>query len=291
MGSHLLQNGAFQNPMMTYRVSRHYLGKVKLVVFDWAGTVIDCGVFAPAKTFTEIFRQEGIDVTDDEARGPMGMHKRTHILRMTEMPSVNSRWKSLKGSSPTDADVDRMYEKFVPLQQTMLEKHSKLIPGTNETAAWLRENGIKVGSCTGFPAPILDKLRPLAAAQGFVPDSWVTADQVPEARPCPHMVWMNAVKLNCHPIEAIVKVDDTIDGIKEGISAGCWTVGVAKTSNYVACSEEELVTLPEEDLRKKLAKSYEILIQAGSHFVIDSVADLPAVIQDINGRLAKGEKP
>ena len=43
------------------------------------------------------------------------------------------------------------------------------------------------------------------------------------------MVWKNALELNCHPIEAVVKVDDTVDGIKEGIAAGCWTVGVAKT--------------------------------------------------------------
>lgn len=26
-----------------------------------------------------------------------------------------------------------------------------------------------------------------------------------------------------------VKVDDTVDGIREGLSAGCWTVGVTKT--------------------------------------------------------------
>ena len=36
-------------------------------------------------------------------------------------------------------------------------------------------------------------------------------------------------------MEAIVKVDDTVDGITEGISAGCWTVGVAKT---VSVSDE-----------------------------------------------------
>ena len=43
------------------------------------------------------------------------------------------------------------------------------------------------------------------------------------------MVWKNALELNCHPIEGVIKVDDTVDGIKEGISAGCWAVGVAKT--------------------------------------------------------------
>lgn len=42
-------------------------------------------------------------------------------------------------------------------------------------------------------------------------------------------VWLNAIRLDVNPIEAVVKVDDTVDGIKEGLTAGCWTVGVAKT--------------------------------------------------------------
>ena len=50
-----------------------------------------------------------------------------------------------------------------------------------------------------------------------------------QARPYPYMVWLNAMKLGISPIEAIVKVDDTVDGVREGLHAGCWTVGLAKT--------------------------------------------------------------
>ena len=49
------------------------------------------------------------------------------------------------------------------------------------------------------------------------------------------MVWLNAIKLDISPIEAIVKVDDTADGIREGLHAGCWTVGLAKTVR-ITCS-------------------------------------------------------
>lgn len=42
-------------------------------------------------------------------------------------------------------------------------------------------------------------------------------------------MWLNAIRLDVNPIEAVVKVDDTVDGIKEGLSAGCWTIGVALT--------------------------------------------------------------
>ncbi len=51
-------------------------------------------------------------------------------------------------------------------------------------------------------------LKEIAASQGFIPDVIVTADLVPQARPCPHMVWLNAIKLDVHPIEAIIKVGE-----------------------------------------------------------------------------------
>jgi len=88
-----------------------------------------------------------------------------------------------------------------------------------------------------------------------------------------------------------VKVDDTADGVKEGTSAGCWSVGLAKTGNYVALNEEEIAALSEEDYERKLARSYDILANAGAHYVIDTINDLPPVIEDINRRLANGEKP
>ena len=38
--------------------------------------MVDSGVFAPVLTFKKLFEAEGVPVTDDEVRGPMGVHKR-----------------------------------------------------------------------------------------------------------------------------------------------------------------------------------------------------------------------
>jgi len=274
-----------------YRMKRIYQGKVKAVIFDWAGTVVDTGVMAPALTFRAIFAEEGVEVTDDEARGPMGMHKRTHIERMLEMPSVRARWQANLGREPTVADVDRMYAKFVPKNIEALEQHVDVIQGVLETVAALRARGIKIGSSTGFVRPILDKLLPIAARLGYAPDVTVTADEVPDARPQPHMVWLNAIRLNVSPIEALVKVDDTVDGIREGLAAGCWTVGVVRTGNYVGASAAQLAELPADELARRLRRGYQLMTDCGSHYVIDSVADLLPVIDDIERRVHTGEKP
>ncbi|CAB3995326.1 Phosphonoacetaldehyde hydrolase [Paramuricea clavata] len=280
------------NPRTEYRNVRIYQGKIKAVVLDWAGTVVDCGVLSPAIVFRKVFELEGVPITNEEAREPMGMHKKVHIRTVTQMDSVRKRWKEKFGRSPNEEDVERIYENSVPIQLACLEEYSEMITGAVETVNLLqKEWGLKIGSTTGFTTPMLDILKKISAENGYIPDCYVAADQVPQARPYPYMVWMNAIQLDVNPISAIVKVDDTKDGIREGISAGCWSVGLARTGNYVALNENEIDELSEEEYELKIAKSYETLANAGAHYVIDSIAELPPVIEDINRRLAAGERP
>ena len=105
-----------------------------------------------------------------------------------------------------------------------------MIDGAVDTIKFLQqEMKLKVGSTTGFTKEMVDVLKEAAKQAGYVPDCIVSADQVPQARPFPYMVWMNCVKLDINPIQAVVKVDDTSDGVLEGITAGCWSVGLART--------------------------------------------------------------
>ena len=49
--------------------------KYEAVIFDWAGTTVDYGCFAPVQAFLDAFHEYGIDPTMEEVRGPMGMLK------------------------------------------------------------------------------------------------------------------------------------------------------------------------------------------------------------------------
>ena len=42
------------------------------VIFDWAGTTVDYGCFAPVQAFVEVFKHYGIEPTMEEVREPMG---------------------------------------------------------------------------------------------------------------------------------------------------------------------------------------------------------------------------
>lgn len=122
---------------------------------------------------------------------------------------------------------------------------------------------------------------------------YITGDQVLNgARPKPFMVYRNMDMLDVHPIQSVVKVDDTVSGVGEALEAGCWGVGVARYSNYMDIdSFEHEDKLSPEEIERRVEISRDLLRKTGAHYVVDSIADLPEVIADINKRLAAGEKP
>jgi len=269
-----------------------YTGNVKACVFDWAGTVCDAGVFAPVLTFQKLFEDEGVPITSQEVRAPMGVHKRLHIQRICQLPEVKRRWTEKRGTPPTDDDAERIYSKSLSATLDLLPSNSKMIRGVPETMNKLRkEYGVKIGSSTGYTSEIMAKLKPLAAAEGYTPDSYVTSDEVTSGRPGPAMIYLNMVRLDVFPSQAVVKVDDTTSGIVAGLHAGCWTVGIAKTGNYVGMTEDEMDKADKKELEAKVENARSILRQAGAHFVIDTTRDLPPVIEEINRRLSLGLKP
>jgi len=278
--------------MAEFRNVPVYRGGLKAAVFDWAGTVCDSGVFAPVLTFQQLFEEEGVPITAEEVREPMGVHKRLHIQRICDLPQVKARWTKAKGAPPSLEDAERIYSKSLTATLDLLPGNSKMIRGVPETIAKLRsEYGLKIGSSTGYTSEILQKLKPLAASAGYAPDSYVTSDEVVTGRPTPAMIYLNMVRLDVSPAMAVVKVDDTTSGIVAGLTAGCWTVGIAKTGNYVAMTEEDMDKADPKELKKKVENAKDILYKAGAHFVIETTRDLPEVVEEINRRMAMGLRP
>ena len=270
-----------------------YRGKVKGMVLDWSGTTADAYVLAPAVVFFEVFKKHGVEISMEEARGPMGLRKDLHIKALTKMPEICERWKQIKGKEPDQGDVDTLFEDFVPMQLDCLRKYTTLLPGVADVVQRLQNQGIKIGSTTGFVRSMVDILEEDAKKQGYVPDASVAGDEVEHgARPKPFMVYKNLDMMDVHPIQSVVKVDDTVSGVGEALEAGCWGVGVARYSNYMNVNSlEEADALSDHEIQVRLEKTREILRQSGAHYVIDSLADIEPVIEDINERLAEGEKP
>ncbi|TVR99364.1 MAG: phosphonoacetaldehyde hydrolase [Rhodospirillales bacterium] len=264
---------------------------VRAVIFDWAGTTVDYGSRAPMGVFVEVFARFGVDITVSEARGPMGLPKWDHIKALLQLPRVAAAWESAQGSPPDDAAVDRIYHVFVPANVEVAADYAQLIPGTAETVAQLRGRGLRIGSTTGYTRDIMDRILPVAEAQGFRPDNLVCAGDTPQGRPTPFMIYRTFLDLAVFPAWACVKVDDTEPGIAEGLSAGCWTVGVSLSGNGVGLSRQEVAALDPSDRQARNDAARQRLLATGAHAVIDTVADLIPCLEAIDRRLERDDRP
>ncbi len=276
---------------MNFSYRRTYRGPLEAVLLDWAGTTMDFGCVAPAVVFVEVFKRQGVPIDMAEARAPMGAHKRVHIQRITELDSVRARWQARHGRLPNEADVNRMFKEFVPLQLKCLSDYSELIPGTLEAVAELRKRGIKIGSTTGYMTEMMKINLRDAARQGYKPDSTVCASEVPAGRPYPYMCLQNVMNLGVTTVEACVKVDDTVPGVEEGLNAGMWTIGLAVSGNEVGLSLKEWKKLSKAEKEEKRARAHRRMAQAGAHYTVDTIAEMMPCIDDIEERIRRGERP
>ena len=166
--------------------------KIEAVIFDWAGTTVDYGCFAPVQAFLEVFREAGIEPEIDEVREPMGMLKREHIHTMLHMPRIRNLWREKYGREPEREDTDALYARFEPALLKILDRFSDLKPYVAETVSELRERNIRVGSTTGYTDIMMDRVVPRAAEQGYAPDCWYSPDSVGGmGRQYPYMIFRN----------------------------------------------------------------------------------------------------
>ena len=277
--------------MYEYGFRRRYRGTLKAVILDWAGTTVDYGCCAPAAAFIEVFKKQGVTITVEEARAPMGTYKKDHIRIITKMPEVAKRWKTVHDRLPGEEDVETMFREFIPLQVECITRHADLIPGCLDTIEILRARGLKIGSNTGYTREMLEVLSEAARKQGFDPESQVCASDVPKGRPAPWMSLENMRQLDVYPVETLVKIDDTVVGIEEGLNAGMWTIGIALSGNEMGMTEAEVAILPEEERSRRLEAAYDKLYRGGSHYVVDTIADILLCIEDMERKLSDGRKP
>jgi len=276
---------------MTFTYQRRYRGPIQAVLLDWAGTTMDYGCMAPAVVFVEVYKRRGVPITMEEARAPMGAHKRVHIQKISQLDAVRRRWQEAHGRPPSDEDVDRMFADFVPLQLARLSDYSDLIPGTLETVAAMRARGMKIGSTTGYLRDMMEINLRDAKRQGYEPDSTVCASDVPAGRPYPYMCLQNVINLQVSPVEACVKIDDTVPGVEEGLNAGMWTVGLALSGNEIGLPLDDVRAMDPQELEQRRQRAYTRMRQAGAHDVVDSIAEVMPCLDAIEERLARGERP
>ena len=268
-----------------------YTGPVQGVVLDWAGTTVDFGCMGPVEVFRESFHLFDIHISVAEVRQFMGLMKKDHIRQLCRLPEVSARWRNKFGQYPDEADVEALYAETEPMMVSAIGRYSDPIPGLLETVEELRKSGIRIGSSTGYTRPMMDILEPAARQKGYVPDAVVCSSDAPAGRPFPWMCFQNAIQLQIYPMEAMVKIGDTVRDIEEGLNAGMWTIGLTQSGNSLGLSQDEIDRIDPEILKSQLSEIETSMRKAGAHYVVDGIWACLPIIHDINRRLSRGKQP
>ncbi|MGM0828937.1 MAG: phosphonoacetaldehyde hydrolase [Bacillota bacterium] len=268
------------------------MNRIEAVIFDWAGTTVDYGCFAPVKVFMDIFQQAGIEVTMEEARAPMGMLKIDHIREMLSMPRISRLWEEEHGRPFGEEDVEALYSTFETALLTNLADYTDPIPHVIDTVETLRDMGLKIGSTTGYTGSMMEVVVPHAEKKGYRPDFYITADDTNSfGRPFPYMIFRNMEALQLTAPWKVVKVGDTASDMKEGVNAGVWTVGVIEGSSEMGLTLEEFEQLSEAEKDQVRAKAEQVFCKNGADFTIRTMKELPELIERINEKIEQGKRP
>ena len=246
---------------------------IEAFIFDWAGTMVDFGCCVPTRAMARAFEDAGIAVTERQIRQEMGKAKRAHIEAILAMPGVTEQW--------SDDDVTHLLDGME--RHTRSEAATSAVPieGALELVRFLTEKNIKIGTTTGYTKPIMDAVVPAAKKNGYAPSVMVCADDVPEGRPAPYMIWRALERLKVRTAPACVKVDDAPVGIRAGKNAGLVTIGLSASGNGVGLPRAEFDVLPPNDRDALVSASADQLRTAGADYVVETVADIPALFDDL----------
>ena len=259
--------------------------QVECIIMDWAGTAIDFGCFAPVEAFAKTFEEIEVPVSTNEIRLPMGLAKKEHIRQLLQMERVNKLFLEKQKREWNEEDVDTLNKAFERHLFAQLSTYTTPIPNVIETLEDFKKENIKIGSTTGYTAKMMEIVRPAASHKGYNVDSCVTPDGFAAGRPPPNKIFQNMINLDIRFLDRVVKVGDTIEDIKEGTRAKVWTVGVITGGSMLGLTEHEVNNTPREELKTKGESIKKEMLQAGADFVINTIAELPEIIESINSKL------
>ncbi|MCI5076287.1 phosphonoacetaldehyde hydrolase [Oricola sp.] len=264
---------------------------IKAVIFDWAGTLVDFGCLAPVVSMQRAFEESGVALSAADVRSAMGLGKLDHVRAIGNNPRIARAWAKAQGAPFEDRDAHLVHERYRLINRHVASERGKLVGGVLNASRALRARDILIGTTTSYSRDIMEPVIAVARAQGFEADAVVCADDVPECRPAPLAMYQAMVTLGVYPASSVIKVDNTVPGLMEGKAVGAWTVGISETGNEMGLAEDSFAMLPARERLDLVNAAAKRLTDAGVDYVIGSVGDMPAIIDDINERLADGERP
>ncbi|MFB5678226.1 HAD hydrolase-like protein [Paenibacillus terreus] len=258
---------------------------IQAVIFNLESALLDPGGRRLSQGIKDLFRWMGVDVSQQNIKRGLGLTIREHIAGTLRLSEVRASWMDRFGTEPGRADVDHIYAELVPVLRSLLQS-STPCSGLDKALQEIRDRRIQSGATSAFTSDLLGSV-PRRSLEDNVLDCTVTPSEVSSGRPFPWMVYENAHRMQVYPLSDMVKVGDTLADMQEGRNAGVWTIGVL--DGFM--DRMEGIGPGEAAYEVQRKEAAYLLKRAGAHLVMDSLADLPRMLREIEMLQHTGGRP
>ncbi|MGM1022111.1 MAG: HAD hydrolase-like protein [Bacillota bacterium] len=253
---------------------------IQAVIFNLESTLLDPGGRGLIQGIRDIFRWKGVQVTEEQASHGRGLSIRDHIANVLALSEVRKKWLDCFGTHPGRAEIEHIYLELVPVLRSLIQGSEPTF-GMDKALNELQDRRIQSGATASCPMEMLGNAF-TPAQSPYALDCTVAPCEVSQGRPYPWMIYEIAHRLQVFPLSDIVKIGDTAADMQEGRNAGVWTIGVLNHSEGAltapqATNRESDDRVAEERRRQNVYG----LKRAGAHIVMNSVADLPRILREI----------
>jgi phosphonatase-like hydrolase len=197
------------------------MSRIRLVIFDVAGTIIeDHGEVVRA--FAKALMENGIPFAEDELNRWKGASKREvirHFVRQAEP------------AGDIEPRVETSYRRFRSELESCYMERLVPIAGAMETFRWCRDHEISLATTTGFYREISDLVLRQTGWQDFFGAN-ISSSDVRQGRPAPYMIFRAMEATGVQNVKEVVNVGDTPLDLQSGSNAGvAGVVGVLTGSH------------------------------------------------------------
>jgi phosphonoacetaldehyde hydrolase len=255
---------------------------IKACIFDLSGTIVDRYSITSLLSFKKLFSERRLPINNNIILKDMGMNKLDHILSIMNNKFIANQWLQRYDDYPDDIDIRLLVNKLNTIQCEYSDRLIDILPETRSCIDFLNFNYIKTGCTTEYDQKNMNIIKDKLGRNNIYLDSFVSSTCLNKpSRPYPYMIQKNMINLKLDNPEQIIKIDNTVMGIKEGKLAGCITVGVARwSSNMNIININDAYECNINELSDQLKYSRDILKEAD--YVIDTLDELPLIIDRIN---------
>ena len=255
---------------------------IKSCIFDLGGTIVDRYSMTSLLSLRKLFVNRAININNDLLLKGDGMNNQKHILNILNDKTILKKWFNRYNDYPDEYDVKVLLNELNQEQCAYSETIIDILPETRECIDYLGFNYIKTGCTTGFDKENMNVIQNKLERNDIYLDSYVSSEG---NKSHPFMIQENMKRLGISNPKEVMKIDDSTLGIEEGKNAGCITVAVARWSihmNIMNISDAYEFDETYPDIQDKLKHSRNVLREAGADYVIDTLDELPRVIESIN---------